>query len=328
MIAWLSWALAVPPGSQGTLSGGPPRIDRPAPQIVNGSPEPGFPSVVSLGVGPIHVCTGSVIAPRVVLSAAHCSGDLPLEAIVQFGSATFGPDIYEPEHSIRLASAVVHPDYVPLENGITNGEYDFAVAVLAEDAPVEAVFFRTEPLGPDDIGKKVRSVGYGIDETGEGSGHKRSAELTVSDFDEQFLISRSSDNEGANICSGDSGGPQYATEADGRLVQWSVHSWADIQCEIVSGSTRTDVAADWILDQVEAVHGSRDLCRVNGRYTDGVCDRYCPVIDPDCLPVVLGDGVVDTSRGCAVPVQSSGLNSFCAPVILFLLQGLSRRRSV
>ena len=48
-----------------------------------------------------------------------------------------------------FVGAVVHPDYVPLTNGVlgqTLGENDVAVLILAEDAPVEPVWFRTEPL--------------------------------------------------------------------------------------------------------------------------------------------------------------------------------------
>ena len=36
------------------------------------------------------------------------------------------------------------------------------------------------------------------------------------------------------------------------------------------------------LDEVERIHGTRDLCLINGRYDDGVCDTFCPLPDPDC----------------------------------------------
>ncbi|MCB9678733.1 MAG: trypsin-like serine protease [Alphaproteobacteria bacterium] len=320
---WLTAALAAPPTAQGeTTLAAPP--DRAEVFIVNGDDEPGYPSTVSLGVGPIHVCTGSVITPRVVLSAAHCSGEVPLEAVVQFGSVRFGEVAADPEVSIGIESAALHPDYIPLGPG-TVGEFDFAVVVLAEPSPVDAVFFRTRPIEPADVGTVLRSVGYGIDETGAGSGIKRSASLTISDFDEMYLISDNADNGGSNICSGDSGGPMYATLPDGRLEQWAIHSWGDVECRITSGSTRTDVGVDWILDQVEAVHGTRDLCMANGRYDDDVCDLYCPLPDPDCLPVVLatGESGGDGPKGC-----STLMNRFCAPGIWIALLLLSRRRRV
>ena len=62
--------------------------------IVNGSPEYGFPSVVSLGAefgdNAFSACTGNLITPKLILTAAHCSGDLPMEAVLSLGKAFFG----------------------------------------------------------------------------------------------------------------------------------------------------------------------------------------------------------------------------------------------
>jgi hypothetical protein len=142
------------------------------------------------------------------------------------------------------------------------------VLTLAEPVTdVEPALLRRRALSDDDVGRELLSVGFGAtDGGGNGAGRKRSALLRISDLWAQFIISDSADNEdAANICSGDSGGPQLDVR-EGRLVQFSVHSWGDSQCTVTSGSTRVDEDFDyeWILDQVEAVHGNRDLCEING----------------------------------------------------------------
>lgn len=265
-----------------------PAIDPRVDPIYFGSVEDGFPAAVGIGAGGFTLCSASLITPRLLLTAAHCSADLPVELVVAFGEAYFGTEAVAPDHAIGFVDAVTHPDYEPLaNNGQFLGRFDLAVIVLAEDAPVDPVWPRLEPLDPASaIGDRIWSVGFGLDENG-GSGVKRSARLTVDDIDDMFVISESSSNKnGANICSGDSGGPQYRELDDGTYEQWAVHSWGDIDCLFNSGSTRVDVAADWVLEQIEAVHGTTDRCAIEGRYGDGMCDEECIALDTDCVETV------------------------------------------
>ncbi len=260
--------------------------------IVYGAPEAGFDAAVGIGAFNFSACTGSLITPRIVLTAAHCGADLPLDLVVDLGHAFFGADALEPTHTVGFTDLVIHPDYVPLGPGLPGQqqqlpEYDIAVLVLAADAPVPPVWIRTESLDePELLGETVVSVGWGQTEAMEQlAGVKHSAELTVDRVDPFFVHSDSATNDaGANICSGDSGGPQYHVEDDGSLVQWGVHSWGDLQCLATSGSTRTDIVADWLMEQVIEVHGTADRCAFNLHYEDGVCDTFCDEPDPDCAP--------------------------------------------
>ena len=266
-------------------------VDSAEASIVNGQLETGYPSVVAMG-GEINdvafsMCTGNLITPQIVLCAGHCGDDIPIELIVTLGQAYFGPGVNDPDEAIGFVDFGVHPDYVPLQNGIggTLGENDLSVFVLADPATARPTWFNREPFTDEDIGMEMVSVGFGsTGAEGYGSGQKRSAELTLDEYDEMFLITYSSTNPGeANICSGDSGGPQFAVDEDGNAFQLAVHSWGDLDCLVSGGSTRTDVAQDWILDWVEDVHGTRDVCEASGWYGDGICDEVCVEEDLDCL---------------------------------------------
>ena len=138
------------------------------PPIVNGRQETGFPSTVALGadIGGylFSACTGNLITPRIILSAAHCGEQIPTETIVQLGSAFFGDSIYDPTHTLKFSDHQMHPDYRSLgTNGVGDeGEFDISVFVLEEDAPIEPTLFRWDPISSEDEGKPMIAVGFGI----------------------------------------------------------------------------------------------------------------------------------------------------------------------
>ena len=309
---------------------------RPPDRIVNGKEENRFPQTVSLGAFGFSLCSGSLITPKIILSAGHCGADIPLDIVVSLGSAYFGPSITDPTDEVGFVSMVLHPDYVPLgSDGFTQSlpEFDLALLELENAVDVDPIWFNERRLRNKDIGKEVTSVGFGITSSaGAGSGEKRSAVLTVDGIDDMFVLSSTSTNDGGGqICSGDSGGPQYYKDPEtGEWIQWSVHSWGDQNCLVESGSTRTDVAADFILDFVEKVHGTRDKCAVLQRYGDGVCDLDCEAIDRDCSLVELSDGDFASADAGSDPTEARGCRvvpggSVGGWLLLVGLLGLRRR---
>jgi len=305
----------------------------PSPPIVNGAPESGFPTVISLGADilddRVSLCTGNIITTRIILTAAHCTDFIPTSMLQAGGRAYVGPDIWSAEYELRLEDRFVHPEYVELDNALDElGEFDISVVVLAEDAPMRPMWVRLDDFSDSDLDSEMTSIGFGLDED-DVSGVKRSAVLTLDTLDEHFLISSSVSNpDGATICSGDSGGPQVAL-VDGEWEQWAVHSWGDGGCRAQSGSQRVDIARDWLFDQIEAVHGTRDLCKANGWAGDGVCDLRCAEagdIDPDCVdPVALlsVSEATDISKSGCSTATAGGLSTLLGFIGLV---GLARRQ--
>ena len=298
-----------------------------AADLVNADTEDGFEFTVALGADiggqTFSACTGSLITPQVVLTAAHCGSDLPMELVVSLGKAFFGPRIDAAE-TVGFAEGIFHPDYVELQNGVggTLGRNDIALLVLEEPVDwVEPVWFAEDAIDDLAIGATVTSIGFGVSSAaGTGSGIKRSAELTVDRIDETFVYSNSATNgNSANVCSGDSGGPQVYWDGE-RWTQWAVHSWADQSCVAQSGSTRVDAISPWIMDQLEDVHGTRDRCEMWGLYGDGICDADCDAEDIDCAVAVEED----------TPEKSSGVGCATTPPAFALwwaaLLGLHGRR--
>jgi secreted trypsin-like serine protease len=305
-----------------------------ASDLVNAENEDGFEFTVALGAEfgdqAFSSCTGSLITPQIILTAAHCGADFDIDLVVQLGRAFFGSSVGDAQ-SIGFSDGLFHPDYVELSNGLggTLGKNDIGILVLEEPVDfVEPVWIATESISDIAEGKTVTSIGFGVTETGGGSGIKRSAELTVDAVDETFIYSSSSTNENsANVCSGDSGGPQVYWDGE-KWIQWAVHSWADQDCVAQSGSTRVDTVSEWILDQVEDVHGTRDRCEAWGLYGDGACDLDCDQ-DVDCLSDSSDlpglDSSDESSGGCSA--VSRRTDSLAGALLILVACLTSRRRN-
>lgn len=296
-------------------------VDTGAPlNIVNGDEEPGFPSTMSLGLdlgGRQSTCTASLITPELLLTASHCTEEyikmgFPRDGVIQVSRVFPSPDVQDGP-AYRVADIINHPEYVS-DNGGGKPKNDWGVVILEEPVTdVEPVWINTTPLDDETTtGTELVSVGYGITDaaTQRGAGTRRSVPILVSNVQGQFLESLTQQNPTqGNLCSGDSGGPQYHIEDDGRVVQWAVHSWADQTCQFLSGSSRTDKGAEFILGVVNDVHGTTDFCEITGRYGDGACDTWCEAEDPDCGSADGGDGSGGggEGKGCGGCASTGGL---------------------
>lgn len=187
-----------------------------------------------------HTCTGTLLAPNVVITARHCvatyvdahftcTSDGELTPDSQGGK--MGPVLDPSQITVRKG---VKPPAVTTATAVkvfatqatTICRNDIAVIVLDKmlDLPTSPVRLRAGIVN----GETIRVVGYGVDENNMfGTRHTRSG-LAISQVgSSQFrpvgdnVPPRTFVTEGPALCIGDSGGPAFSMESAAIIGVWS-----------------------------------------------------------------------------------------------------------
>lgn len=271
--------------------------------IIGGTPATTDGAIVALhlGDGGQPVCTGTLIAPDRVLTAAHCvfppGGSLVpphrIAVVTAGGGATY---------DVRWAATAPGFDRRALADD---------VAVLGLATAVAGVT-PVAPLAPGEAtlaaGTVTRWVGFGFDQPGASGtyGVRHSIVTALSSVDGERLVSS------PVSCNGDSGGAVLVDTGAGEVLA-GVISAGGPACSLYSKAARVDGHAAWIAEVAAAPGGCA---------RDGVCWRGCEAgADPDCLCPADGTcqscllpGVVDPDCAAAGEVcrrSDSCLDSIC-----------------
>lgn len=179
--------------------------------------DPGeYDGVVALTIGS-DLCSGTVVAPRLILTAAHClvEADSIGRVVVRFGDDVYG------QH-VDATSWGFHPEYCR-ECG--TDIHDYGYVTIGVDFEVPGGY--TLPIVDQDEwdaliarGAPLELVGYGgemeVEDTILGAGLKRVTQSEISGITPRGFEFKAG-GHGHDTCGGDSGGPAFARLADGTL---------------------------------------------------------------------------------------------------------------
>jgi hypothetical protein len=195
----------------------------PAVPIVGGTEVPlgRWDAVGAFQIG-VRFCSGTMVAPRVMLTAAHCltaaSPEAPENIVVGFG-----PSAYTPVAYTRAAGFGIFEQFC---SECTRDRFDLGYVLLQDSVTLPEGF---PPLITDQPtwdaamvdGTPLVAVGYGQNQDGDpspgddkGVGIKREVGLEYRSFSDSGLDFRAGGG-GLGTCGGDSGGPAFVEVDDG-----------------------------------------------------------------------------------------------------------------
>lgn len=247
--------------------------------ITQGQDDPADPAVIALRARGEVVCTGTAIAPRVVLTAAHCiAGVAVADLAVERGG-----------ERIAVTHALPHPLF---DASFFTDDVGLVLLASAVIAPEEAPPRAGASLGETALGAQVRIVGYGRDDAqGNLVPQKREGVAVLDQLRARELLL----GPGPSLpCTGDSGGPAFVTRRGVEELA-GVASRGDPDCARTATYGRVDVHEDDFIGPYLAATSTESAALGEVCYDD-----------TNCAEGVCAPGAADETGTCRIPCEADG----------------------
>jgi len=225
-------------------------------RVVGGEPaeEGRWPDAAAVNSGRQTICTGTLIAPTLALTAGHCAGSLT-EVVLDT------TDLREDGETLRIADTIAYSQW--------QNTYDVSLLILEEAATTTPRIIARDCIADRYLadGAEVAIVGYGAtDKWGSRYGTtlmEATTTIVDADCDDPRLgcmpaVSPGGElvagGDGIDSCSGDSGGPLYLLTSEGDFLV-GVTSRATNTATTPCGDGGIYVRPDALIDWIEEMSG-------------------------------------------------------------------------
>lgn len=230
-------------------------------RIVNGNETSAYEAVGIVNNG----CTGTLISPTHVLTAAHCTEG------VGDRRGTFDVD----GETYRTSDIIDHPDYNP-----NRFDVGYDISIMELDRPVTGV----EPMeilrDSPQVGQLLTLVGFGEGGTSQGGsqndfGNKRVGETEIDEVTNLHVSWNFDSHNESNTAPGDSGGPAFVNVGGDLFIAGVTSGGTGDAHELgdFSFDTRVDTFSSWIDSIVGDSGGGDDGGGDDGDDADGDGDN-------------------------------------------------------